>query len=303
METVIVKSDSFFKDHVPFMINKYTYDDYEAIKLHCHEFIEIAYVCNGKGLHLMRGKKHEVSKGDLFIINVDTPHSFYPVDRKNSGRLVVFNCMFMPQFIGHSNIQMDILNEIINIFLYKSVYTEEIEYSPDLKLSDNSIDDINSIYEKMYMEYTHKPEGYLDILRVLLCELLIKIYRIYKINNGSGDMKRDSFYKQQLIFDSINYLKENCSTKLNLDEISQHSFLSKSYYSAQFKKVTGLSVFEYLQKLRMEKACRLLLESGEKIASIAVSIGYSDYRFFNRTFKKIMGVTAQEYRRMRGVQR
>jgi YesN/AraC family two-component response regulator len=58
-----------------------------------------------------------------------------------------------------------------------------------------------------------------------------------------------------------------------------------------------MSVFDYLQKLRIEEACRLLEERSDKITDIAGQVGYGDYRFFNKTFRKVTGMTAGEYRK------
>lgn len=294
-ETVMIKSQNYFNADIPFCINKCSYDKYEDIRLHSHEFVEIAYVCSGKGIHVIGNQTYEVSKGDLYIINFETPHSFYARDRNNSDGLAVCNCMFMPQFIENLNMELSLLKELVNIFLYESIYAEELEYSPDLRLTGKLYTDIENIYEKMLREYTIRQEGYVEVLKILVSELLIKIYRAYKSQNKNR-METDR-YKYQLIYDSIAYLKKNYSSRLNLDQISQHSFLSKSYYSALFKKATGMSVFEFLQKVRIEKACQLLTSENCKVSEIAEAVGYTDYRFFNKTFKRIMGVTAQEYKK------
>jgi transcriptional regulator GlxA family with amidase domain len=60
-----------------------------------------------------------------------------------------------------------------------------------------------------------------------------------------------------------------------------------------------MSAFEYLQKIRVDEACRLLTETTRKIVDVASEVGYSDYNFFNKTFKRIAGVTAHKYREMR----
>lgn len=288
-----LKSD-LFEGNIPFKINKCSYDDYEAIKMHCHDFIEIAFVCRGKGYHIVDGKEFDVSKGDLYIINSDTPHSFYPIDKENSGKLTVFNCMFIPCFIEDLAIETGMLKKIINIFLYRSIFSDELGYPPDISLKGQEIIEAEAIFDKMYYEYEHKQEGYIDILKFYLCELLVKIYRFHKKNRSSTEA---TDYKLQLINDSMKYLKENLSNRLSLEEISQYVFLSKSYFASIFKNITGISVFDYIQKLRIEKACSLLLESEEKITEISKAIGYNDYRFFNKTFKKITGLTAQEFKK------
>lgn len=295
LKMITLPSDFYLSD-IPFFINKYSYDNYEEIQLHKHEFIEISYVYNGKGIHILDNKKFEVSQGDLFIINTETPHSFFPLDEHNSGMLKVYNCMFQTEFIKNLDIEIPLLREITHMFLYKSLYEEESEFDADLKLSASQQADISLLFEKMYIEYSTKQEGYISILKLLLPELLIKIYRAYKTHHELNSCSCKSF-KHQIILDSIDYLKHNFSKKLKVDDLCSQAFLSKSYFSTLFKSVTGTNVVDYLQKIRIEKACELLLEDNHKVTEIMEMVGYNDYRFFNKSFKKITGVTANEYKK------
>lgn len=287
-----LKSD-IFEDGFTFKINKYSYDEYDEIKMHSHDFIEIAFVYIGKGFHVVDGKEYAVMRGDLYIINSDTFHSFYPIDRENSGKLAVYNCMFMPSFIENLGLESGLLKKIIGVFLYKSIFSDEIGYPPDISLKGSAISEAEAVFDKMFYEYTWKSEGYIDLIKLYLCELLVKIFRFHKIQNTQAYAMD---YKLQLINNAMTYLKNNLSNKLSLGEISQHVFLSKSYFAFIFKDIIGISVFDYIQKLRIEKACSLLLESRDKITEISKAVGYNDYRFFNKTFKKITGLTAMEYR-------
>lgn len=292
---IVIRNQDYFTDNIPFCMNHYEYDHYESIHLHSHEFIEIAFVRSGHGYHILGDHRYEVSKGDLYIINFDTPHSFFPYDKENTQHLSVYNCMFLPEFLHQLHIELGILKEIIHIFLYKSIYSDEIEYTPDLQLSGRLLGEVETLFEKMYWEYTQKQDGYIEVLKILLSELLIKIYRFHRRQQQAAPVQ--DHFKSQLIYDSIHYLESNYSGKLNLDSLSRHVYLSKSYYCALFKKVTGMSVVEYLQKIRIQKACLLLAESDRKVTEIAEEVGYNDYKFFNKTFKRIMGMTAAEYKK------
>lgn len=151
----VLKSSDLFTDNVPISINHYAYDRYEAICLHTHEFIEIVYISRGHGVHVVNGSTYPVAKGDLFIINFDTPHSFFPNDPENSAHLEVYNCMFMPEFIEHLQIELPTMKEIIGIFLFNGLYPEERTYSPDLKLGRDSVFyDFQLIFTKMFDEFT-----------------------------------------------------------------------------------------------------------------------------------------------------
>lgn len=288
----------FPKKGLPFFIGKYYHTDFADLRIHTHDFIEIAYVCDGKGYHVYDGTTYPVAKGELYIINSRTPHCFYPTDKSNSEHLVVYNLSFLPEFIADININLPILTELTDIMLYKSLYAEEIIYTPDLRLSGAMRTEIEQLYEKMYMEFTAEGVNYVEILRLSLCELLLKIHRFYKINTVVSD-NTVSKYRHQLIPDCIEYLRNNYSQKITIEELSNNFFLSKSYLSSLFKKATGSGVVEYLQHIRIEKACELLTQTNLSITEISTMVGYTDYRFFNKSFKKITGCTAHEYRKTR----
>ena len=297
MEILNLTSESIFpsKD-LPFYIGKYYHTNFSDLKIHTHDFIEIVYVYDGKGYHIYNNVTYPVSKGELYIINSRTPHCFYPTDKSNSEHLVVYNLCFLPEFISSINIHLPILVELTDIMLYKSLYPDEIIYSPDLKLSGSMRTEIEQLYEKMYLEFTSKGINYVELLRLSLCELLLKIHRFYQQNHASPESAVIK-YRHQLIPDCIQYLRENYSKKVTIEELSNNFFLSKSYLSSLFIKATGSGVVEYLQHIRIERACELLTNTTLSITEISTQVGYTDYRFFNKSFKKITGVTAHEYRK------
>ena len=297
MEILNLTSESIFpsKD-LPFYIGKYYHTNFSDLKIHTHDFIEIVYVYDGKGYHIYNNVTYPVSKGELYIINSRTPHCFYPTDKSNSEHLVVYNLCFLPEFISSINIHLPILVELTDIMLYKSLYPDEIIYSPDLKLSGSMRTEIEQLYEKMYLEFTSKGINYVELLRLSLCERLLKIHRFYRQNHASPESAVIK-YRHQLIPDCIQYLRENYSKKVTIEELSNNFFLSKSYLSSLFKKATGSGVVEYLQHIRIERACELLTNTTLSITEISTQVGYTDYRFFNKSFKKITGVTAHEYRK------
>ncbi|KAE9084353.1 hypothetical protein PF010_g20864 [Phytophthora fragariae] len=184
---------------------------------------------------------------------------------------------------------------ITGMFLLKGLYPEDMGYKPDLMLNEDLKQEFMRLFDSMLTEYQTRQEGYADILKLQLCELLIKIYRIYK-DVRQGQPHPDA-YKLELIQKSIQYLRANFSSPIQLQELSQQALLSKSYFSGIFKKVTGISVFDYLQKLRIEEACRLLVEETKTVTEISERVGYQDYRFFNKIFRKITGMTATAYRK------
>lgn len=89
-----------------------------------------------------------------------------------------------------------------------------------------------------------------------------------------------------------NAMDPNCSLQLMAD----HFGMSVSNFSHHFKKTMGQNFKEYVDRLRIQHSIRLLVETEETLESIAVKAGYNNTSSFNRTFKKIVGVTPGQYR-------
>lgn len=91
------------------------------------------------------------------------------------------------------------------------------------------------------------------------------------------------------------YIKQNIKEKILIKHIAKAAAYSPAYCDTLFKKETGKSLNDYIIQLRIEEAKRLLLEKGLSLKNIAQSVGFSDYNYFARTFKKRTGYTPSEY--------
>jgi len=95
-----------------------------------------------------------------------------------------------------------------------------------------------------------------------------------------------------------NYIKENFSKEISLDEISQEVNISPYYFSKLFKEETGETFIEYVTAIRIEEAKNLLNSSRLSMKEICSQVGYSDPNYFSRIFKKTVGVTPTEYKEL-----
>jgi two-component system, response regulator YesN len=94
------------------------------------------------------------------------------------------------------------------------------------------------------------------------------------------------------------YIRHHYANKgLKLQDIAQATHLSPAYLSFLFKKVMDQNLWDYLTRLRMEEAKRLLLHSDKKRYEIADLIGYESPEHFSRVFKKYYGVSPADFRK------
>lgn len=92
------------------------------------------------------------------------------------------------------------------------------------------------------------------------------------------------------------YIEEHYAQKLTLQEVADKCYVSQWHLSKLINKYTGNTFYELLNNVRIEKAKALLNDPKLKIGDIVDMVGYSDAAHFSRVFKRIVGISANEYR-------
>jgi AraC-like DNA-binding protein len=92
------------------------------------------------------------------------------------------------------------------------------------------------------------------------------------------------------------YIQQNFTRSFSLDELSETIGVSKSYLSRIFKMEMGISLWDYLNRFRNQKAKELLLITDDRITEIAAEVGYEDVGYFSRVFREITGCSPRVYR-------
>lgn len=289
--SVEFNSAEFFRNNVPFFINRCEERVQHNMIFHTHDFIEICYVCAGSGFHTVEGKNYRVHKGDLFIINHDICHSFYREHPDDT--LTTYNIMFKPQFLDLSLLEFNDFNNLTLSYLFKDVWSEDLTKA-DLRLDGDEQTEFDQMFADIFKEYMLEQQGYLNIIRAYLQTLIIKTMRSLTKRSTHDEMVD----RKAAIIDSvIQHLRVNYAKNLNLNELAVKTFYSKSYLCRLFKETTGSTLSEYLQRFRVEEACKLLDAGNKKIVDIALEVGFSDYKSFYTTFKKIKGTSPSEHKR------
>ena len=95
---------------------------------------------------------------------------------------------------------------------------------------------------------------------------------------------------------AIAFIDKNYQDKINAIQLSVEVSLTQRKLQAGFKLLTQLNVEQYINKVRMEKAMRLLEENNEPLKLVAKHTGFKDASYFGRAFKKFTSMTPEEYR-------
>ncbi len=93
----------------------------------------------------------------------------------------------------------------------------------------------------------------------------------------------------------LHYIKENYTSSIQLEDIAEHTKMSKQYCMRLFKKHMHTTINDYILELRMKHAAYLLRSTSMNVNQAADYLGFSSVSYFSRTFKKYFGVSPSEY--------
>lgn len=107
----------------------------------------------------------------------------------------------------------------------------------------------------------------------------------------------NDYKNKEKINTAIRYIHENFSKNLNMAVVSNHISMNYSLFSLNFKEYTGMNFVNYLKKIRIDEAKKLLQETEEKVLDISQAVGYDNEKHFMKIFKSVCGVSPTEYRK------
>ncbi|MEG6617027.1 response regulator [Peptococcaceae bacterium 1198_IL3148] len=102
--------------------------------------------------------------------------------------------------------------------------------------------------------------------------------------------------QRDFIKKALKYIHDNFTQKLTLQSVSANVFLNPQYFSRIFRREVGVSYTDYVNKLRIEYACKLLETTNYPAYRISSECGFTDPSYFNRVFVQQMNVTPKAYR-------
>jgi two-component system response regulator YesN len=108
--------------------------------------------------------------------------------------------------------------------------------------------------------------------------------------------QQENSQNRMLVKNILKYLETQCQTAVNLELLSEQFHYSPNYLNFIFKKETGMTVYDYLTRCRMEKAKQLLADGEKKVYEVAEAVGYTHTAYFSNLFKKHTGQSPKEFR-------
>ena len=248
---------------------------------HWHPFVEILVsVSDGNEVQL---------NDEVFSMGVNDIMTVYP-GALHSIRKVKDGCLWVIQF---SENLLGILFELKANISRISQYSFW-KYDPANMKNEHMV-----MLLKEFFKSADSEEPFSEVhMYALLLDFFKEIgQRCIGFGKEDSEGKSDGvFSRVKKIADICQYISQNCTSPLTLEEVAKYSGLSKSYFSHLFKQYTNSTFVDYLTEERVKLAKTYFKDSEVSITNIAFESGFSSISTFNRTFKKITGLSPSAFR-------
>ena len=101
----------------------------------------------------------------------------------------------------------------------------------------------------------------------------------------------------QVVYKVQRYMQDHLDDEFSRERVAEQVYLNPAYLSRMFRRETGLSLTDYMVKVRIARAREDLEKTNQRVSDIAINVGYANFSHFSKLFKKMTGLTPQEYRK------
>lgn len=270
----------YFDDFRASYLNAPGYSSVAMNHYHAHDTNELFFLLNGERLYYINGQNHYVKRGDLVLIKRHVIHKTTTTNVPDYERVAL---QIPQEFLTSCNLT-DI--ELIECFNYNS---------PVVSLPKKEQLIIESLFFNVLDELKNHSMGYKSIIQAHVTQALIYIHR-HALSANHKLIQETYVHKK--INDIVSYIGDNYMSEITLPILANHFHISRSHLSRTFKKVTGLTIVEYLNSVRISQAQKLLRNTKKSISKISSDTGFNNISHFDRTFKKITGYSPSDFRKV-----
>ena len=247
--------------------------------MHFHNCIEMAYCHTGGGELYMEAQSYAYGAGDALLILPYNAH--ITRDFAEGGRVEYL--YFDPSAL---------LRKFYPDGLPCMALFESSAVNPCCVIRGAEHPRITGRVAEILDELRAREPNYRDCVKGLVLALMMELARIISAQQPGGE--RDGSIMS--IFPAIKYINDNYAEHINANSLHQKCYLSATHFRRLFGAVMGCSPLEYIHRLRINRACDLLLSTTDSILSISLAVGFDSVSSFNRQFIQATGMPPSKWR-------
>ncbi|MGJ9383763.1 AraC family transcriptional regulator [Salipaludibacillus sp. CF4.18] len=229
------------------------------------------YTLSGEGALTINGKTHGLKEGQAFMVEIPSRHRYFLPSTSKEWEFF------------YLTLKGDVASECWGNIT--SRHGRVLNIARNSELVDKFFEIYKQAIDKDLVDsYFSSSQAY---------SFLMEVYRYFKQVKSPEQIPEN-------ITGAINYMNKNYALPLSMEEVADAANMSRYYFIKRFKEVTDMTPGQYLTKKRMEKSLELLVQTELTMKDIAVNVGYANDNYFNKAFRKTVGIPPGEFRKNKG---
>lgn len=253
---------------------------------HTHDFYELVHVTRGGGVNIIEGQPYPMLHGDVLLMRPEDVHSY-----RSDGDLGIVNVLFQPELFAAEEWEAVLALPGLRPFLERTGRRAPHK----LALIPADARRVESLCDRLRVELAERAPGFALTARALAIELLVLLSRAQA---AYGGLDLHEAPAGDAIAQALAIIHRRYRDPLSVRELAAAVDLTPNWFGERFKQVTGLGALDYVARLRLEEARRLLEDDDQRLTQVALSVGFNDPSYFARVFRRHTGLTPREYRKM-----
>jgi AraC-like DNA-binding protein len=257
----------------------YLYD-----RLHFHPEYQISLILKGKGDLYVGDSVKQFSEGDLFLLGSYLPHVFKSAPINQQGTCIKVRSItifFSLESLGNGFFDLH-ESRLLRLLLEQAKYGLRFN-GIGYKIAYKNVKSL------LHLENFPLVLGFLQVLHSLSSNPCRELLSNSKFINKQKETTHEK------VNDIYHYIAKNYNRNITLNDIAAYSNMSIPSFSRYFKLHTQKTFIEFLNEVRINKACELLKKTNYSISQICYLVGYNNLSNFNRHFKRIRKETPSNY--------
>ena len=246
---------------------------------HYHPEFELTYISNSQGLRYVGNNIENFYENDLVLLGSNLPHCWInSSDQEEASKAVVI-------YLNKDLVKWLCQEQFSGISALFEKSNQGIKFKSSVALK---------IKPKLYQLLNADPfEKYITLLQILQ---ELSVTTEFNLLSQLGFSYELNYINNERINAVYEFVRNNYHKKISLADIAMHVNMTEEYFSRFFSKSLMKSFFTFLNEYRINRACKLLIETERQVSEICYQVGYESIPFFYRQFKKIKNLPPQSYR-------
>lgn len=257
---------------------------------HTHNYVEMIYMCSGQTVHVINGSKIVLRTGELLILNQHATQEILPASAED----IAVNFIILPEFFDQTLAMLGSEPSMLRDFVTGCLQSADSPVSY-LHFQVSGILPVQNLVENLVWTITHELQN-----KRLMNQITMGLLFLQLLNHMDKIQTGQNSFEQELLMNVLQYVEEHYRDG-SLTSLSNHLNCEFTWLSKTILKLSGYTYTELVQKKRLEQACFLLRTTALSVTDISLAVGYDNFSYFHRIFRKTVGLTPGAYRKSQGL--